>query len=209
MKRLLVLFMLLMPLTAWAGFNVFGGGSGGITPGSDAVLGTLTADSTIVSGVSRAGRFEKSTPTYWELFTKEVVADTIGIATAAHELELRPFGDFSLAARYARHWQMKSVASADSDSCRVGDTDVPISIPVDSCSVWLKPSSTTKLSARLIIKTGATTILNQSIIMTSTNWTQYKFELSADFVENQAYMAYFHFVLDDAETLLFSNPIVW
>ena len=182
------------------------GGSGGITSGSDATLGTVTATS-LSATVVEADTFKTKNPIHWDIITKKAAFDT----TSSDSIEGYSHTLVSLPPAYSTFWTVKSIAAADSDSCMLAESDIPITTSPDSAKIWIKPSSTTKVSMRVMVKNAAGTVIgNHLIILTSTNWTEYKFALfTADLTYNAKYTAYIDMVLEDAETILCSNLEVW
>lgn len=211
MKRFLVLLMvLLVPLSALAwkgdGKGSSGTGTGDVT--TSALTDSLTAlrakasiDSLFVN------YFESLFPIHWDAITKKAAFDT----TSSDSIEGYTHTLVSLPPAYATFWTVRSIADADSDSCMISEVDFPVTTNPDSARIWVKPSSTTKISVRVVMKNGDGDIVgNKLIILTSTDWTEYVFAFrTGTITANEKINTYLDIVLEDREEIHLGNLEVW
>jgi hypothetical protein len=185
MKRLIILLMLLMPLTAWAGFNVFGG-SGGITPGSDATLGYVTADSSLVTGTVKAANFEKTTPTLWDV--PLVAPDTTVIDSSKAWIKT----DLVNPAGAKCFFHIENFATGKLDTLGFAAEMSPIVNPADTAYIWIICEDTTKVDIDVYVISDGDTILVSTITATEDNdtsirstWYKHAIPFTASFADNE------------------------
>lgn len=214
MRKLILLITIIM-LGIWGISNADfsktypkhgGTGSGDVTTAalSDS-LDSLRANGYF--GNLYANYFESLMAIHWDAVTKKAAFDS----TSSDSLEGYSHTLVSLPSDYATFWTVRSIAAADSDTCRISESDFPVTVNPDSARIWIKPSSTTEISARAImINADGDTVGNHLIILTSTDWTEYEFAFRTGVItRDEKITTYIELIMGYGQEVNLGNLEVW
>lgn len=203
MKRLLVLFMLLLPLNANAGFMILSSGTGNVSTGDSPTFGLVNLDSLIASGVIKAASFEKTTATLWDIPLD--APDTTQIDTTKVWLRGNP----ALSAGARRHYHMENFSGAKKDTLGFMAEMAPVVLDNDSAYISIICEDSLKVAFDIYVISDGDTILVSTLSGANLyqTWHEHTLPFTAAFAENKLFVAIVRVRIDAGAWVRFSSSL--